>query len=100
MFGLIGKIVAMDGQREALLGILLEASGAAMPGCRSYVVARDPSDTVSIWVTEVWDDQASHRASLSLPTVQAAIARGKPLIQSFAAQHVTEPLGGLGLSST
>jgi len=98
MFGLIGKIVAVDGEREALLGILLEASGGAMPGCRSYIVARDPSDTVSIWVTEVWDDQASHRASLSLPSVREAIARGKPLIASFAVQHVTEPLGGLGLA--
>jgi quinol monooxygenase YgiN len=99
MFGLIGKIVAVDGEREALLSILLEASDGAMPGCRSYVIARDPSDTVSIWVTEVWDDQASHRASLALPAVQAAIGRGKPLIHSFAVQHVTEPVGGWGLSS-
>jgi quinol monooxygenase YgiN len=97
MFGLIGKIVCVSGQREALLGILLEASGGKMPGCRSYIVARDPSDNDSIWITEVWDDQASHRASLSLPAVQAAIGRGKPLIKDFAVQHVTEPVGGTGL---
>lgn len=100
MFGLIGKIVAKPGEREALLSILVEAGGTAMPGCRSYIVARDPSDTVSIWVTEVWDDPASHRASLSLPEVRAAITRGKPLIENFAVQHVTEPVGGSGLSST
>jgi quinol monooxygenase YgiN len=99
MFGLIGKIVAISGKRDTLLQILLEASQGGMPGCRSYVIARDPSDADAIWVTEVWDDAASHRASLGLPAVQAAIARGRPLIADFAAQHITEPIGGYGLSA-
>jgi quinol monooxygenase YgiN len=97
LFGLIGKIVATEGQRDALISILLEGSGT-MPGCRSYVVARDPSDPDSIWVTEVWDDRESHQASLSLPEVRAAIARGKPLIKDFAAHFVTEPVGGVGIA--
>ncbi|RYZ06036.1 MAG: antibiotic biosynthesis monooxygenase [Myxococcales bacterium] len=96
MFGLIGKIVALPGQRDALVSILLEGS-AKMPGCRSYVVARDPKAPDAIWVTEVWDSQESHRASLALPSVQAAIAQGKPLIQEFAEYHATEPVGGVGL---
>ncbi len=70
----------------------------SMPGCHSYVVARDPTDADAIWVTEVWDDQSSHQASLSLPAVQRAIARGKPLIATFAERFVTEPVGGHGLS--
>jgi len=97
MFGLIGKIVAIPGKREALLEVLLEASQSGMPGCLSYVIARDPSDDDAVWVTEVWEDAASHRASLGLPAVQATIARGRPLIANFAAQHVTEPVGGYGL---
>jgi quinol monooxygenase YgiN len=96
MFGLIGKIITVPGQRDALLAILLEGS-SAMPGCRSYVVARDPGDADALWVTEVWDDAGSHKASLSLPSVQSAIARGKPLIQEFATHVVTEPVGGIGL---
>ncbi|MFZ4657377.1 MAG: putative quinol monooxygenase [Caldilineaceae bacterium] len=96
MYGLIGKIKAAPGQRDALIAILLEGI-AGMPGCRSYIVAQDGSDADSIWVTEVWESQASHRASLSLPSVQQAIARGKPLIVSFE-QHVeTTPVGGHGL---
>jgi quinol monooxygenase YgiN len=96
MYGLIGKIKAASGQRDALIAILLEGI-ASMPGCRSYIVAQDSSDADSIWVTEVWESQASHRASLSLPSVQQAIARGKPLIVSFE-QHVeTTPVGGHGL---
>jgi quinol monooxygenase YgiN len=98
VFGLIGKIVATPGQRDALISILLEGSGA-MPGCRSYVVARDPSDDDALWVTEVWDDRESHQAALSLPSVQAAIARGKPLIKDFAAHFATEPVGGVGIDA-
>jgi quinol monooxygenase YgiN len=86
----------MTGQRDALIEILMQGT-IAMPGCRSYVIARDLADADCLWVTEVWDDQASHRASLSLPSVQAAIARGKPLIKEFASHVVTEPVGGHGL---
>jgi quinol monooxygenase YgiN len=72
---------------------------ADMPGCLSYVVAKDPSDENAIWITEVWDDQASHEASLSLPSVRQAIARGRPLIAGFGESVVTEPVGGHGLAS-
>jgi len=97
MYGLIGKIVAVAGQRDALISILLESTGE-MAGCISYVVAKDPADGNAIWITEVWDSEQSHRASLLLPAVQQAIARGKPLIAGFDHTTVTEPVGGYGLS--
>lgn len=97
MYGLIGKMMAVPGQRDALLAILLEGSGE-MPGCLSYVVAADPADADAIWVTEVWESEASHAASLSLPSVQQAIARGRPLIAGFAERFMTTPLGGHGLT--
>lgn len=96
MYGLIGKLTAVAGQREALIAILLEGI-AGMPGCLSYVVAKDPADANAIWITEVWDSQASHKSSLSLPSVKLAIARGKPLIAGFGESTVTEPVGGHGL---
>lgn len=96
MYGLIGKISAIAGQRDALIAILLEGV-AGLPGCLSYVVAKDPSNEDAIWVTEVWDSQASHKASLALPSVQQAIARGKPLIASFDQHTETLPVGGHGL---
>ena len=96
MYGLIGKVKAVPGQRDALIAVLLEGV-SGMPGCRSYVVARDPADADAIWITEVWDSAESHRASLDLPAVQAAIGRGRPLIAAFE-QHVeTVPVGGHGL---
>ena len=69
-----------------------------MPGCLSYVVAKDPTDPDAIWITEVWDSQESHQASLSLLSVQQAIGRGRPLIAGFGEQFETEPVGGHGLS--
>ena len=58
MYGLIGKMAAVAGQRDALIAILLEDAGLdAMPGCLSYVVATDPADADAIWITEVWDSR-------------------------------------------
>jgi quinol monooxygenase YgiN len=97
MHGLIGKIQATAGQRDALIAVLLEGT-VAMPGCLMYVIAKDPTDTEAIWVTEVWDSPASHRASLSLPAVQRAMAKGRPLIAGFVERFETQPVGGHGLS--
>ncbi len=97
MYGLIGKMTAVEGQRDALIAILLEGV-SGMPGCLSYIVAKDPSDANAIWITEVWDSQESHKASLSLPSVRDAITRGKPLIAGFGDHTVTEPVGGHGLA--
>ena len=97
MYGLIGKMNAVAGQRDALISILLEGVGG-MPGCLSYIVAKDPADANAIWITEVWDSEESHKASLSLPAVQQAISRGKPLIAGFGDYFVTEPVGGYGLA--
>ena len=52
MYGLIGKMLTAPGQRDAVIAILLEGT-VAMPGCRSYVVARDPTAPEAIWITEV-----------------------------------------------
>lgn len=96
MYGLIGKMRAVAGQRDALIATLLGGTGA-MPGCLSYIVARDPGDVDAIWITEVWDRRESHAASLRLPAVQAAITRGRPLIAGFDSSIETEPIGGIGL---
>ena len=96
MYGLIGKMTAKPGQRDALQAILLENDGG-MPGCFSYVIAQDPEDHDSLWITEVWDAQTSHAASLTLPSVQAAIAKARPLIAGFSNRVVTTPVGGIGI---
>lgn len=98
MYGLIGKIKTVAGQRDALIRILLDGV-SGMPGCLSYIIARDPSDADGIWITEVWDSATSHKASLALPSVKEAIARGRPLIAGFEQHIETEPVGGHGIAS-
>ncbi len=96
MYGLIGKMSAVAGRRDALASALLEGT-QAMPGCLSYVIATDPADVDALWITEVWDSKSSHEASLALPGVQAAIAKGRPLIAGFGTRVETVPIGGHGL---
>lgn len=96
MYGLIGKMKAQPGQRDALIALMLEGT-TTMPGCLSYIVARDAADADTIWVTEVWDSAESHTASLTLPDVQATIAQAMPLIAGFEPGAETEPVGGVGL---
>jgi quinol monooxygenase YgiN len=89
-------MTAIAGQRDALAGMLLESTGA-MLGCISYVIATDPADADALWITEVWDSPDSHKASLSLPAVQAVIAKARPLIAGFSNRVETTPIGGFGL---
>ena len=83
MYGLIGKISATPGHRDDLVAILTGSTGE-MPGCLSYVIALDLEDPDAIWVTEVWTDEESHKASLQLPQVQAAIGRARPFVAGFS----------------
>lgn len=96
MYGLIGRMNVVPGQRDVLAAILLEGT-RDMPGCLSYVIAADATDPDALWITEVWDSKESHQASLTLPSVQAAIARGRPLITGFGQRTETTPRGGIGL---
>jgi quinol monooxygenase YgiN len=95
MWGMIGKMTVLPGKRDEMIGIL-KSSAASMPGCFSYVVAKDATDENMLWVTEVWDSQASHDASLSLPAVKEAIPRGKALVANFERVAVTTPVWGVG----
>jgi quinol monooxygenase YgiN len=91
LYGLIGEMKAVPGRRAELVACLLEGSGE-MPGNLAYIVAEDLSNEDSIWVTEVWQTRADHANSLSLPAVQEAIAKARPLIVGFANQVETRPV--------
>lgn len=96
MYGLIVKMTIVPGKRDEMIRVLRE-SAADMPGCLSYVVAKDAADENVLWVTEVWDSAASHAESLSLPQVKNAIPQGKSLVSNFERIAVTNPVWGHGL---
>jgi quinol monooxygenase YgiN len=96
MYGLIGKMTTTPGKRDEFITILSEGVGG-MPGCLSYIIAKDTTNPDAIWITEVWDSKASHEASLTLPSVKDAIAKGRALIAGFSDRVETTPVGGHGL---
>ncbi len=98
MYGIIGQLKATEGCRDKLIEILLNGT-QDMPGCVLYAISADATDDVSIWITEFWMTEADHQASLQLPSVQAAIAEGRPMIAGFGDRHIVEPVGGFGLGS-
>lgn len=73
MYGLIGRMKVVPGERDALIEILLEGV-SGMAGCLSYVVVEDPTDSGAMWVTEVWESQ-----------------------DEFGERFATKPVGGHGL---
>ena len=79
MFMLHARISAKVGRRDELLTIMAEDS-ELLPGCRLYVVAVDVADADGVWVTEIWDSEEAHDASLRLDHVRERIARAIPLI--------------------
>lgn len=96
MYGLIGQFIAAPGKRDELINVLLTGT-KNMPGCLSYVVSKDLENEHALWITEVWDSQDSHKASLSLPPVQQAMDKGKPMISELGHRYEIAPVGGHGL---
>lgn len=91
LYGLIGQMRAAPGKRDELIGYLLAGTGA-MPGNLAYMVNKDAADPDAIWIVEVWQDRASHSASLALPQVRAAIARARPILAGFGTRAEIVPV--------
>jgi quinol monooxygenase YgiN len=94
-YGLIGQMIAQPGQRAALAAILTGGTGA-MPGNFAYLVGEDAENPDALWIVELWADKAAHAASLQLPAVQAAIAKGRPLIAGFGSRAEFKPVAKAG----
>ena len=96
MYGLITRLTTVPGRRDSVTDLLL--AGREPPvGCLSYVVARDPNDLDALWVTEVWTDQAAHKAALQRPDIKAGFGLALQYIATMHDSTITEPVGGVGL---
>ena len=69
MYGLIVKITAVAGRRDALAKILIDGT-IGMPVCLTLRGRGRRTEPDALWLTEVWESQASHQASWQLPAVQ------------------------------
>ncbi len=97
-FGMCGKLKAQEGQGGALAKVLLEAANSmqTVDGCELYVVSISKTDPDTILVNEIWKDEASHAASLTLESTKTLIQQGRPLILSMNGDKL-QVLGGKGL---
>jgi quinol monooxygenase YgiN len=96
VYGMIAKITAAAGKRDEFIQVLTKST-SRMPGCFSYVVAKDCRNGDVVWVTEVWDNAASHQASFFLPEVKSAISEAKSLVAAFERVAITTPVREMGL---
>ncbi|TDG00281.1 putative quinol monooxygenase [Paenibacillus piri] len=97
-FGMYVKFTAHAGQRDALAKLLLESaeSANAFEECELYIVNISDTEPETVWVTEVWSNEAAHDASLGLDETKAAIQRAMPLIAGVEPIKL-QPIGGKGL---
>ena len=100
MYQLNNTLQALEGKREQLADILLEASEivSSLSGCKLYIVSKDNSDSLSIWITEVWDSKEDHDNSLKSDSVKTLIGKAFPLLNEIPGKgQELEVLGGHGI---
>jgi quinol monooxygenase YgiN len=98
-YGYMGSMKTQPGKRDEVVAILLGGvEGLGQAGCLQYTVAVAPEDEVTIRVSEVWESEEAHAASLELPETKAAIAKAMPMLTGEFAMAATEVRGGLGLA--
>ena len=96
-FANVGTLGAVPGKRDELVRHLVHSGdGLAEVGCLLYEVGVSPDHPATVFVMELWQDEAAHRASLQLPQVQASIAAARPLLNGefggFSFDVVGSPL--------
>ncbi len=94
MFGLINRFVAHLGQRDALVAAMTSDVGPS-PGCRSFVVAHDPTHPDAVWITEVRDSRDAWQAPLEIEAVKASTEVTVPLVRDWGGTVETEVVASL-----
>ncbi|KOS62973.1 antibiotic biosynthesis monooxygenase [Lysinibacillus agricola] len=99
-FGLFGKFIVKDGERDTLVHILLEAAESMknLDECEIYLVSVSEYESNSVYVYEVWSNEKAHKASLSLEVTQTLIKRAKPIITGMERMSTMNIMGGKGVS--
>ncbi len=96
-YAMFGKLTAHPGKREELAKMMLESSETlkGMEGCIYYILHEAEENPDDLWITELWESQEAHAASLKNDKVLAVISRCRPLIAGIDGIKV-RPIGGKG----
>ncbi|OZB98671.1 putative quinol monooxygenase [Paenibacillus sp. XY044] len=96
-YAMFGKLTAKPGQRDELARMMLESSGTLedMEGCIYYILHEAEDNSDDLWITELWESQDAHSASLKNEKVLELIGRCRHLIAEAGGIKV-RPIGGKG----
>jgi len=99
LFGLFGKLTAHEGKRDALVEKMMKAAELmnSVPGCLLYVVATSDTEPNAVFIHELWKDEDSHGASLSMAGVRTLILDTMPLLAEKPSGTKVTAVGGKGL---
>ncbi len=92
-FGIQVTLKAVKGKGDQLARIMLEMADIVenLPGCQTYIVIRTMSDPDQLMVTEIWDSQQTHQASLANKEVLNLINSTRSLITHME-HHAGRPI--------
>jgi quinol monooxygenase YgiN len=95
-YGLFGKLITKEGERDTLVKILLEAAQSMenLVDCEIYLVNVSNDEPNAVFVYEVWSSESAHQDSLSLEATQTLIQRAKPIITGMERINTLMPRGG------
>ncbi|MFB6366106.1 putative quinol monooxygenase [Paenibacillus elgii] len=95
-YAMFGKLTAHPGKREELAKMMLEADTLNdMEGCIYYILHEAEEDPDVLWITELWESQEAHAASLKNEKVRELIGHCRHLIAEVGGVKV-RPIGGKG----
>jgi quinol monooxygenase YgiN len=92
-------MVAHPGRGSVLAGTLLRVAEGlrAAPGCELYVINLSADEPDTVWVTEVWADEAASDRALSTDLGEVGIGQVIELLAGPPELVDLTPLGGPGL---
>ena len=92
-------MVAQPGQGPALADTLLRVADGLRdaPGCELYIVNTSPDEADTVWVTEVWADEAASDRARSGELGEVGIGDVLGLLAGPPELVDLTPLGGAGL---
>ena len=80
-FANVGSLGAAPGHRDQLVALLTTRNTVlAAAGCHAYEVGINDDEPDTVFVIELWENEAAHRASLALPEIQVMIEMARPIM--------------------
>lgn len=101
-FSVFGRMTALPGRRDELIGVLLDGFRAGGEGCGllGYSINTVLDDPDTVWLTQLWRDREAHDATTrSGPVAEVsrrvpALLAGRPEGFYGHAVHVRGPASG------